>query len=330
MLISSLDTITAQLVINYNCPDTTTTFVVPVLPPIIPFASDTTVCNGAELSVENPDALFYQWSTGANTPAITIDSAGYYSVLVANKGCTVNADSFYVALYPASSVEFGNDSILCALASLVLDATQPHPAAYLWQDNSTNTTYTVYNDGQYWVVVTDHCLGASDTINIGYLQDFIINLGVDTTLCEGDELLLNASHPYCDYLWQDGSTDSVYLVRYSGLYSVTATSPCFTASDDVEVGYQRCEQELYLPNSFTPNGDGLNDVFLPIFSYPDDVESYSLMIFNRWGECIFISHNHTEGWDGHGAQEGVYVCRITYKTKGHAERIVTGSVTVMR
>lgn len=329
-LITSLDTITVQLVINYNCPDTTTTFVVPVIPPVIPFSADTTVCNGTEISVENPDVIFYQWSTGANTPAITIDSAGYYSVVVANRGCTVHADSFYVSLYPTSSVDFGNDSLLCDIATLLLDATQPHPAFYLWQNNSTNTTYTVYNDGQYWVIITDNCLGASDTINIEYLQDFNIGFADDTTLCEGDELLLNAYHPYCNYLWQDGSTDSVYLVRHSGLYSVTATNPCYTETDDITVNYQRCEQDIFLPNSFTPNGDGLNDIFLPVFSYPDDIQSYSMMIYNRWGECIFLSRNLTDGWDGHGATEGVYVCRITYQTKGHAEQIVTGSMTVVR
>ena len=330
-LLPSVDTLTAQLVLHYDdCPDTTTTFIVVVPPPIFEVCHDTTLCHGAQLSVQQPNVLSYLWSDGSSGPALTVDSAGSYSVTVTNLGCKAESDLFTVGVYPQSSVEFGNDSILCELATLLLDATQPHPASYLWQDQSTNTTYTVFEDGQYWVVVTDHCLGASDTIAIGYLTDFTVDLGPDTTLCEGRTLLLSAENPFCDYEWQDGSTQFTYTVRYPGTYSVTASNQCFEHGDDITVEYEPCDQELWMPNSFTPNGDGLNDLFLPVFAYPDEVESFEMTIYDRWGMVQFMTRDKDQGWDAAGKPDGVYVVLVRYKSRGHETRDVTGSVAVAR
>ena len=329
-ILTALDTMTVQCILHYECPDTTTTFVAVVPPPLFTVAHDTTVCNGATLSVEQPNVLSYLWSNGATTPSITVDSAGTFQVSVTNIGCRAESDSFHVSLYGQSSVDFGNDSILCELATLLLDASQPHPAQYFWQDASTNTTYLVYQDGDYWVVVTDNCLGASDTINIGYLNDFAINLGPDTLLCEGKTLTLDAEVPYCDFLWQDGSTQPVYVVRGPGLYSVEVSNRCFSHWDAVNVDYEHCAQELYLPNAFTPGPDALNAVFLPVFSYPDEIEEYRMEIYNRWGTLVFRTEEITFGWDGANAMDGVYAVVVHYKTRGEKAKTVKGSVTVVR
>ena len=330
VLLTGLDTLTVECVLHYECPDTTTTFVAVVPPPLITIAHDTTVCAGTTLSVEQPNVISYLWSNGATTPSITVDSAGTYQVAVTNIGCRAESDSFHVSIYGQSAVDFGNDSILCELATLLLDATQPHPAQYVWQDESTNTTYTVYEDGDYWVVITDNCLGASDTINIGYLNDFTVNLGPDTILCEGKTLTLNATTPYCDYLWQDGSTQPVYVVRGPGTYSVEVSNKCFSHWDAVNIDYEHCAQELYLPNAFTPNDDGKNQVFLPVFSYPDEVEEYRMEIYNRWGTLVFRTEEKSFGWDGANAINGVYAVVVHYKTRGEKPKTVKGSVTVVR
>ena len=328
--LAALDTLTVQCVLHYECPDTTTTFVVVVPPPLITVAHDTTVCAGATLSVEQPDVLSYLWSNGATTPSITVDSAGTFQVSVTNIGCRAESDSFHVSLYGQSAVDFGSDSVLCELATLLLDAAQPHPAQYYWQDASTNTTYTVWQDGDYWVVITDHCLGAGDTINIGYLKDFTVSLGPDTTLCEGRTLTLTPGVEHCDYLWQDGSTQPVYVVRGPGTYSVEVNNKCFSHRDAVNVDYERCAQELYLPNAFTPDRNGRNEIFLPVFSYPDEIEEYRMEIYNRWGTLVFRTEEKAYGWDGANAIDGVYAVTVRYKSRGEKAKTVTGSVTVVR
>ena len=327
----NVDTLAVQLVFHYDgCPDTSTTLVVVVPPPFLEMCHDTTLCRGAQLSVQQPNVISYRWSDGSCGPAIAIDSAGTYSVTVTNLGCRGESDLFNVGVYPQSSVGFGNDTILCEVATLLLDATQSHPATYEWQDHSTNTTYTVVHDGDYWVVVTDHCLGASDTIAVEYLHDFEVDLGADTTLCEGDELVLSANLPFCSYRWQDGSTEPRFVVRQPGNYSVTATNFCYSHSDDIDIDYESCAQELWVPNSFTPDGDGLNDRFVPVFSYPGEVERFEMTVYDRWGSMVFLTTDMESGWDGGDKPEGMYVWVIRYKTALEGMRVEKGSVMLGR
>lgn len=93
---------------------------------------------------------------------------------------------------------------------------------------------------------------------------------------------------------------------------------------------------LYVPNSFTPNGDGVNDVFVPVL-IGADVADYQLLIFNRWGEIIFETTQAGEGWSGVSSetglsiQDGVYTWSICYKAKGSAERLKqVGHVNLLR
>jgi gliding motility-associated-like protein len=73
---------------------------------------------------------------------------------------------------------------------------------------------------------------------------------------------------------------------------------------------------FYVPNSFTPNGDGTNDIFLPVMTSGFDRDSYTLSIYNRWGEEIFLTNDPEEGWDGTymgvEAQIGVYTWKINF------------------
>ena len=75
----------------------------------------------------------------------------------------------------------------------------------------------------------------------------------------------------------------------------------------------------FIPNSFTPNGDELNNVFLPIFTYGYDPEQYSFYIYNRWGNIIFETHNTQIGWDGTFANEllenDTYIWKLEFKEK---------------
>ena len=66
---------------------------------------------------------------------------------------------------------------------------------------------------------------------------------------------------------------------------------------------------FFAPNAFTPDGDGLNDVFLPQ-GHAIDLNEYKLYIFNRWGEIIFETYHYDEGWDG--TVNGVLVQMDTY------------------
>ena len=94
------------------------------------------------------------------------------------------------------------------------------------------------------------------------------------------------------------------------------------------------ESTLYLPNAFTPDGDGLNDVFR-VEGEELESGSFSLTVFNRWGELIFSTTNPAEGWNGYYQGQlspvGVYPFRLTYlDVNSGLEKTLTGAVTLVR
>ena len=87
---------------------------------------------------------------------------------------------------------------------------------------------------------------------------------------------------------------------------------------------------VWLPNAFTPNRNGVNSIFRPVFNYLEEIESYSMEIYNRWGGLVFRTEELSFGWDGANATEGVYTCMVRYKPRSGKEKIAKGSVTLIR
>ena len=133
-------------------------------------------------------------------------------------------------------VDLGRDTTLCGRASTrLLNATMPGATAYRWQDGSTAPTFTVTKPGKYWVAVTTPCKVVSDTITVKYALEF--NLGADTTLCQGQTLRLQTPADASTVRWQDGSSQSSYLVRQAGAYSVRVAQPGCAVTDSIRVRY---------------------------------------------------------------------------------------------
>ena len=121
----------------------------------------------------------------------------------------------------------------------------------------------------------------------------------------------------------------VEMPKGSVLFFVTLTDPYGCENTD-DVLVTRIENDLFVPNSFSPNNDLKNDVFRP-FGY--DLQDYKLTIFNRWGQVIYVSHDIEIGWDGTysdgEAGNGVYVWEISY-TQNDDEKILRGTVSLIR
>ena len=207
------------------------------VPPVVNLGNDTTLCPGDDLPL---DVSFlnstYLWQNGNTQPTYTVDSPGLFWAEVMNI-CGTARDSLLVEYEtPPIPVDLGRDTILCGMANYTLDITQSN-ATYLWQDGSTNATFTITGPGLYWGEVTKLCGVSRDTIMITYDDAPSISLGNDSTVCEGSVFVLNASFsPLSTYLWHDGSTLPAFVVNSPGTYSVTVTNFCGSdfASKQVE------------------------------------------------------------------------------------------------
>ena len=160
-----------------------------------------------------------------------------------------------------------------------------------------------------------------------------IHIPADTILCDNGDIVLSAAVNGITYNVNGETADNVTITR-QGSYTITATDNfgCQRAFH-VNVGQQKCADcDLYIPSAFTPNSDGLNDIFRAT-SYCN-FSDFDLQIFNRWGEKVFESHNGNNGWDGtylgRKMLSGVYVYFISYSTASHISKTAKGTVALIR
>ena len=192
--------------------------------PMVELGNDTAFCFGNSLSLDaqNPGAA-YLWSTAENTPTISVDATGDYSVMVTDANMCQQSDSISIIVNPLPMVELGNDTAFCFGNSLSLDAQNPG-ATYLWSTTETSPTISVNASGDYTVTVTDaNMCQQSDTISITVNPLPIVGLGNDTAFCFGNTLSLDAQNPGAAYLWSTSETTSAISVNASGDYTVTVT-----------------------------------------------------------------------------------------------------------
>ncbi|MEX0965851.1 MAG: gliding motility-associated C-terminal domain-containing protein [Bacteroidia bacterium] len=165
----------------------------------------------------------------------------------------------------------------------------------------------------------------TDSVDVVVFPPPAIALPDDTLLCEEPVLVLNAFNPGAVYTWSTGDTTAAISVDASGLYRVRAmVGPCM-AEDSVYV--EVCNPAAFIPTAFSPDGNGLNDVFLPVTSR---MSRYRFQIYNRWGQLIFDGAETTSGWNGNNAPEGTYLWIFQGQTLGGDIIRDSGTVQLVR
>jgi gliding motility-associated-like protein len=184
--------------------------------------------------------------------------------------------------------------------------------------------------GNYNVVITnaDSCLTSQTfTVIDNPLQN--LTLPPDTSICENDSLLLAPPLDGVIYSW-NGNTEKFVKIFNEGIYEITAAGKngC-TKNFKVNVHSQNCS--VFIPNAFTPNGDGKNDLFRIPTSVKIDLETFS--IYDRWGNKVFVTNERNGAWDGtyNGSKgaAGSYIFIISGKTN-NKKTTIKGLVTLIR
>lgn len=198
---------------------------------------DTTICaNGTVLLDATADGATYLWQDGSTEPTFLADQAGTYSVELTNECGTFSDEISVSTAEPIATILA--DTAICPGGTVLLDATTSG-ATYEWQDGSTEATFSVTAAGDYSVMVTTACetvtLNATVSEKTGDM--IAVELGNDTTLCAGETLLLAVTATDATISWQDGSSESSFLVDAPDLYSVMISNECGTVEDQITVEY---------------------------------------------------------------------------------------------
>jgi gliding motility-associated-like protein len=261
-------------------------------------------------------------------------SAGNYTVTITDAaGCT-KTNYFTINHTPAVSLTSISYPDTCqkkvGYAKIFAGNGTP-PFTYLWNP-SGNTTSIINNlsMGSYTVTVTDiEGCTSSENISISEYGAFTFNLGNDTTICSGNGFILSPGN-FAQYNWQDSTIDSIYKVRSPGVYWVEVTSNAGCKSSDTLQVIEDCLHDIVIPNAFSPNNDGVNDIFI---AEAISVKTFKMEIYNRWGEKIFLSNSINQGWKGnfknHQCETGIYLWRIKYSVNGKDQKEKTGTVFLL-
>jgi len=294
---------------------------------------DTILCLVTDtFMLQAPKGYFsYTWSTGDTGISITAYAGNKYWVY-SDSDCNASADTFDLRKNSAL-FSLGKDTSGCG--PIVFQAPQ-YGDTYMWQDGSTGSTYTAYTSGVYYLNISIQGCAYTDTVS-AYISDVTLQLR-DTSFCADKSISFMASVnlPQRGHiLWSDGSNQSDLLIRDTGIYWLTIKDSTCSLSDTFKVSTEICDCYAFIPNAFTPNGDGKNDFSHPLFEQNCMITDYSFAIYNRWGQKVFFSYDPSQSWNGVFSgvlQEiGTYFYTLEYKggTK-HEKHFMKGDVTLVR
>jgi len=233
-------------------------------------------------------------------------------------------------------VSLGYDRVICPEDSLYLiPVANSSNVDYSWSTGEYSNQIYVLKGGEYWVLGKDSICTDRDTIDV-ILVEAPPSTGYIESICLGEIAILKAKIDSGFAYWHhNGSTETILYTDTGGVFSYTYRGEYYCLIEDsITIIQKPFSTNIWFPNSFTPDADGLNDEFLPVGV---GIEDYELYIFNRWGELLFETRDEFEGWTGETpsgviAQSGVYVYRVTFKDKCDDifNRTVFGHVTLVK
>lgn len=279
--------------------------------------TDITRCEGESITLDaGNEGSAFVWSTGEVTRSITVQSDDLYSVTIINQaGCSATYDAVVQFVAPPA-VELGADTTLCDGRILHLDAGNPG-CTYVWSNGTTTRTIPVSRAGNYSVQVSNGHCQRSDGINVLFNPSPVQMATRQFHTCLGEDqqyVRIDAGNPGSQYDWSTGEQSRVILAGAYGWYVVEVTNQFDCAARDSAQVIEYCPSAIFIPNTFTPNGDGTNDVFIPVGK---NIAAMHLYVFDRWGNLLFESDDPTMGWDGTYAgavvKNDIYVWRLNYK-----------------
>ncbi|MFZ6050685.1 T9SS type B sorting domain-containing protein [Halocola ammonii] len=305
-----------------------------------------------EISISGPDELCigiqdtlnasgpvgdFTWGDGTSGNLLVINEPGVYEVTwVADGECAVTEEiEVEIADGPLLSLE-GPEG-LCEGDTAIIEATGEE-GSINWSDGSSGQTLQVNNPGVYNATLTapSGCV-TSKSIEIDPLLTPVLSLR-DTVKCQGDDAVITIQSYNSDVFWPEFSENNTALISQPGIYEVIGSNSCGTTSGFVNVEDEDCDCSVFVPNAFSPDSDGINEVFKPIFSCTP--QEYQLKIFDRWGQLVFQTAEFQKSWNGSGsagsdyfAPNGVYTYQIEYDNpKRPAEdlQVLTGHLTLIR
>jgi gliding motility-associated-like protein len=331
---------TYWLTVENNCglaADTVTFEIHPYLEITGPGFVEECVEPSVSVSVQMSGSETVLWSDGQTSNPGVFTSSGTYFAIVSNQ-CGADTLVTVVQIGEMPDVNLPSFIDTCSgFGGILLDSGHNGIGNVLWSTGATSSEVLVNNSGAYWVSASNLCGTDADTVfvSIDAPESPVIMTSVADPSCELNIILaVQGCDPAQTPVWNTGDTTCWIEVQQSGLYVVSVENSCGVFSDTLEIGMLG-EGQIYVPNSFTPNGDEFNNSFRINIGDCYDPYYFEFRIYNRWGEMVFKSSDPEFDWDGthkeRMCQDGTYTWTMDLKRKNNDEKFkLNGHVNILK
>ncbi len=317
-------------------------------PPIPEIIDTANLCFGGSTSIIASGGDTYEWSPNLNInvltgPIVTVNPTfnQWYYCAVSN-ACGTVIDSVYIQVI-SPSITAGNDTIICPKETATIWASGA--SYYEWYPGNTvvsvngNVVEVSPNQSTNYMIIGTDNSGCKDTayVEVALYPYPSIQITPSINAFYGDEVQLEAiTHLPGSYVWSPPeylscincsnpiatpNQNITYFVSFTDINGCSSTNFVTITYDAV----------VYVPNTFIPDGDGLNDLFQ---IYGGNIKQMECLIFNRWGELVCTLNSTDDGWDGtykgDKCQDGTYTWKLTYKDFLGKKSQLTGHVNLLR
>ncbi|MDG1517720.1 MAG: gliding motility-associated C-terminal domain-containing protein [Flavobacteriales bacterium] len=330
-----------------GCFDTASVYLKVNTPPTVNLPNNQLLCEGETFPLATGfDDVGYvnQWAGGSSALSGSIDvkTTGEYTVIVTDVLTKCSAkDTVIFTFLEVPSVDLGPDTSICEGDVITLLSPEVDPSYdFEWSTNEVSTSITVEESGIYSLQVTNGTCADQGEVNVTVHSLPESRLGNDTVVCFEDELnglSLNPGRVGDSYLWSTMETTQLIDIDAPGTYVVDITNQVGCTRRDWVKVQEDCPSHVWLSNSFTPDGDGLNEKWI---IKGRSIQTVEVLVYNRWGELIWEGHSLGEFWDGthmryaREVQQDVYVYHLKYTyvniSGGVESKSRIGTITMLR
>ncbi|MCF8370795.1 MAG: gliding motility-associated C-terminal domain-containing protein [Bacteroidales bacterium] len=202
----------------------------------IDLGNNVIACEGDIVQLDAGSGLLnYVWNNGlAYGNTIDVSTTGLYSVQAVDSMGMTLSDTIFVLFNPLPLVDLGADTTVCP--GEIVDLHSGNMGQnYLWSTGETSSNISINTEGLYWIQVSDQYCTSSDTIMVSFYPLPYVDLGEDTSICDGDIINLSSGSSGYSYSWSTGETTSTISINTSGIYWVLVSDQNCSSSDTILV-----------------------------------------------------------------------------------------------
>jgi gliding motility-associated-like protein len=326
-----------------SCGDTSTVQITVNAAPVVNLGPDASICEGESLILDAGPGSSWQWSPSGSTQTINVTTGGTYSVTVTDGNGCEGTDVIIVTVSDNADATILTDGPFCSNDSPVQFQSEDGGGSWsgtgisgsgLFNPSAAGTgTHTItYGIAGNCGDTTSRVITVNEAPLVSITHNNESCIGAD----DGDAILVivGGTSPFT-ILWSNGSSQQTLEGLIPGDYSVLVTDQngCSnTGSVSILGGLDDCSPpHIYIPNVFSPNDDGENDIF---YIRGEGIQYIEVYIYNRWGQKVFESTSQDIGWNGtfkgKMCSPGVFSYLVKVRFANNLEEIIHGTITLVK